>query len=689
MAARRLMSVGTAEARSAVLFALKDPGNPAGRLSAVRAVAEELPPDPQFVDALFVLLDPGQPRTVLDAVTIALGNYKTSSDVNARLIQLTSAGRPDLIRLVSIRALGFHVVKAGAGRLVELTADPNPQLASAATDALQTLASIELSSPSDWANWWRTQIDSSNEQFEKEMLLARASRFEREARRGDDAYQELRRSVLASISGARQDQLAEVLNGYLTSPRESVRLLAIGQAAELASTGDLPPSVRVTVRALLSDPRREIRLLAARTIYHTNDPGAFDPIAQQVAIEADSGVKAELANALGRIGNVQAVPILRWLLDDTSDAVVQASAGSLEMFGKPIAESDPTAAADIAFRLRALLDTRAKGPGSVRFRETLLAALVPLKQKSATSMFAQLLTADPRESVAVRRLAAQGLGAIGDPNMADLLVETMSEVGEGNAPVRLECVKSLGSVANAFYYADALYRRMDPKFEPDATIRENAWQVMVKLFPIASRVQLEKWPDKPLIKDDPVKQLLLFQSLAAKSEADRDMETYVFYLEQIGTTQMKLGELAEPADRDQRFAEATASFAKALQVTRETSGPSMRVERYIELTLNATLRSRNYPAAASFTSDLLRDPANLQYQGVVGPQFRLEAERLAQVGSQMDDALALIREALAIRPALSEQYGDQLRQIQASIESRQQEKNQLAVPDVLQSIALR
>lgn len=687
LAARRLLSIATAESRAAILFALKDPGNASGRLAAARALADDLPPRREYVDALFVLMDAGQPRPVLDAVTAALGNYKTSGDVNARLVMLTSAGTADTVRIAAAHALGHQAEKAGAKRLVELTQDLAPQVAAAAIESLQTLTSLQFTTAGDWDAWWRTQADRNNDQFRLDMFAARTSLLEQEARQRDDAYQELRRTVISTISGASADQLGEVLNRFLTSPRESVRVIAIGQAYELASTGDLPAAARATVRSMLNDPRREIRLQAARTVSRVNDIDAFDPIAQQVVIESDPNVRVELANALGVIGNAEAIPLLRRLLDDPSASVVQASAGALARLGPTLVQKDPTAAAELSFRLRAMLEAISKSPANDRQREMIISALVPLKQKSMASVFAQMLSSDPRESERIRKLAAAGLGAIGDPNSGALLVDVINDTIEGSPAVRLEAVNALGHVADAFFYADALYKRMDPKFESDADIRAAAWNVITQLFDKASRDQLAAWPDKPLIRGNPTRELQVFESLAAKADAAKDQKEYVLRLEQIGDTHMTLGERAVQPERDQHFAEATTNYKKALELTRAAAGFSGSVERLVGSTVRSMLRNRKYPEAAAFVGQLFQDPANQQYQVVVGPQFSDEAERLAKAGGQQDDALALIHEALAIRPALASNYGETLRALQRDIETKGQQKNQLAVPEVLQALA--
>jgi HEAT repeat protein len=682
-AARRLLSIGTSEARNAVLYALKDPGNPAGRLAAARAVADDRPPDSAYIDALFVLLDADTPRPLLDAAAIALGNYKSEPDVALRLIELTRPGRPDAVRIAAVRGLSTQIEKRAAQRLVELAQEPGAGMANAASEALQVFASLPLSAPADWANWWQTQVDHSDERFRLDMLTARATRFEQEARQGDDTFQELRRKVLSEIAAASKEERGEVMARYLLSPRASLRLIAVRQAYDYAITGDLPANCAPILLGMLSDVSEDVRFEAARAIQPLNDPAAFDAIAQQLAVESDARVRAELARSIGPIGNVAAVPLLKWLLDDSSVSVVQSSADALAGLGDAVYAVNPANARDLADKLQSVLQTRGTRSANPRLREKLVRALIPLRQPSLLPTYTAILTAQPAESEVVRGLATRGIGLLGEPATVDLLVDVLR--GDDPPAVRIEAIQAIGKVARDFSLADTIYRSMDPAREPDETVRGAAWVVLRSMFEVAPRQQLASWPEQSLIKTDVNKRLAVFEALARKSGTDGAADDQTAYLQQVGDCLMELGS----ADA-KRYAEATGVYQQALAITRQTNSPakSMRIETLVELTLRSMLRSRDYAGATRFSGELMRDNTN-GYQGLVGKEFKLEAERLVNESNQLDDANRLIREALSMTPTLPDQYRVHLQDVQKTVEARMREKNDFGIPDFMHGLAMR
>jgi HEAT repeat protein len=685
-AARRLLSIGTAEARNAVRAALLDPANTAARLAAVRAVAEDLPPDPEFVDVLFVLLSPDLPKPITDAAAAALGNYKLEPDVSRRLVDLSTPLKPEAQRLIAIRALSSQIEKRAAEQLVLLTQDPSPVVAAAATDAVRTFASSPLDSPTDW---WKTQSDHTDERFRLETLAARSAKSESEVRRGEETYQELRRSVLATITSAPREQRGAVLLVSLQSKREAVRLIAVTQAYEFATTGDLPDDARPAIRDLIADAKPEIRLVAARTIAVLNDGEAFADIARQVAVESDARVRAELARTLGPMGNLDGLPLLRWLLDDSSTPVVTAAAGSIARLAPLAAQQDPASAAELAIRLQAVLQT--KTGADARLRESLLEALVPLKQRSMLATFKSILTANPRVSETSRRLAAAGLGAIGEPETAAILVEAMRDL-DGSAAVRGEAARAIGMVSTTFENAEAIYRAMARETDPGVAAIE--WTTIKSLLSKAPREQLERWPELPLIANDDSRRLDVDRALLDLAVAAKHFDLQTFYQQRIGDTLMRMGDAAEAkqdvATARQRFSDATTQYEAALKLTREKGGPSMRVDTLVTNMVRSMLRARNYADAVKFAANELSAPNGSRFQDIVGPEFKLEAERLADPNraNQLDDALNLVKEAMAMSPQLAPMYRGHLIEVQRGVESRQQEKNELAYPDFWQALAM-
>ena len=679
-AARRLLEIGSAEARNAVQFALRDPGNNAGRLAAARAVGDDSPADTDFVDPLFVLMDADTPKPLLDAAAVALGNYKALPDVATRLVALTAPTRAEPVRLAAVRALSTQIEKRAAQRLVELAQDASaPAVAAAALSGLQTFASLAYDAPGDWSIWWKSQADLTDDRFRLDVLTARATRFEQQARRGEETYQELRRSVLATLAGTPREQRGDVLAKYLTSPREVVRLIAVRQAYEYAATADLSPTTRPVVRAMLADVSADVRYEAARIIDVVDDSEAFPVIAQQISIEPEARVRAMMAEALGKIGNVAALPLLEPLLDDQSTLVVQSAAGALANLGDALATADPREAAKLSSTLQRVLEDRGNVLGG-KVRESILSAVVPLRQARLTKMFANMLTRDPPEPPEIRALAAKGLGAIGDPDTDSPLVEALSDL---SADVRVEAVRALGKVSKTFVNAPRLLRMLDPKAEPELKVRNEAWGVIRDRLAVAPLDQLVAWPDLDLLRRDDAKRLEIFTALAKGFAATGKTAEQTDSLQSVGDTQLKLAESADDAVAAKKyFADATTSYQSALALARQT-GQAMRVVSLTTATVHSMLRGKDYVAAAAFVRTLT--PPEREN---VGSVFKREAEDLAR-DNKVDDATNLIREATAMGSALPQANRDQLNEILKALQHKVGEKNQYAEPDLLRSVCMR
>lgn len=281
----------------------------------------------------------------------------------------------------------------------------------------------------------------------------------------------------------------------------------------------------------------------------------------------------------------------------------------------------------------------------------------------------------PREPDSIRRLAAAGLAGLADPANADLLAESL---GDESAAVRLEIVRALGASSNDFaLVAPSLYRRMDPGVERDEAVRTEAWNVLRRMLNSAPREQLAAWPELAVIRNDAAKRLVLFVALAGKAETAGDRDGQSLYLQQAGDAQMTLAQSAQQAGDSPaataRFAEATASYRQALTISRDQKR-WMVVDRLIESTLQSMLRAKDYAGATKFANELFAEANDRGYQGTVGYHFQAEAERLARQVGEYDEALRLIRTAVAI-PALPAQYRDHLLDIERDVIARQRERN--------------
>lgn len=696
LAARRLLQIGTNDARTALVNALRDLNNPGGRLAAARAVTNDNPPGPEFVDPLFVLLDTEASPPLMEAAAVALGNYKASPDVTVRLVGLTDPQRSAAVRLAAIRGLSTQIEKRAASRLVDLAQEAaTPAIATAAMNALQAFTVYAYDNPADWAAWWRTQTDVTDDRFRIETLVARMNRAQQMQKLGDETYQALSLTVAAALNAAPREQRGDVFARYLKSPREVERLIAIRRAYDYAS--DPFPTLPTMAREMLADVSPEVRYEAARIVQALVDNGAFAALAQQASVEPDARVRAKIADALGTLGNVDALPLLRTMLDDASNLVVQSAAGALERLGPAIVQSKPAEAEDLSIRLQRLLAGRAArgnasnavvAAGGGSLRDSVVAALVPLKQRSLRFAFRDMLAADAGESAAVRESAARGLGEIGESETVSPLVEAL---GDSSAKVRVAAVRAIGQVSrDDFSNAERLYQLLNPASESDPQVRLAAWEVIRSQLPTAPLVQLAAWPDKPLLQRDDEKRVQIYGVLARRYGDENKPGLQIDALQHVGESQMNLGETAERADdrdnADRHFGDAAQTLNGAITLAKRT-GEAMYEQSLTEMRMRALLRARDYLGAATFIQSLPRE-----YQEVVGPLWKLEGDRLTGRKTADDDAsaLALIAAANGLSPGvLSNQHRELLNSLQAGIQRRQNEKNQFAVPDWMRAVCMR
>ncbi len=662
-AARRLAAVGSAEARLPLLRTLTDPGDPVGRLSVARALAD-VPANPEFVDALFVLLDESTPRGLLEAAADAIAANKQNPAVVTRLIALTPPESPETVRRAAIRALGTLSDRRGAVRLVELLSDASPVIQQASIDALNDLTGQNIFSPAEWQAWWSVRAAQTDEQFRLEALAIRSARLDRQSRANQSAGAEIRTQLSQQLAAAPREQRGPILETALLSPRPSLRAAAAFLIAERAKTGDVPAPLRSRLADFAGDSEVEVRLQIAQALTFINDRAAFDQLTQQIMVERDARVRSSLTDALGRMRDPRAIPLLSRLLDDPSPPVVMAATGAIAELGDTLAGSDAVTARSLAERLRLLFLERFPAGQTSPLRLSLLRALTSLEQPSLLPLFQRLLAADAAEPSAVRQLALMGIAAIGDPSTSDLVVDLLNDE---STEVRVEAVRALAKTSNSFIYGETLFRRLSPQVEPDERVRTEVWRTLVTLLPLARQEELMLWPDR--FASEPARRVDVLEALVELDQKPGNRIDYLpDHLTSLGETQLSLG----------RYQDAMRSFQRALPLA--TNAPTLTI-RLIELSLDARLRARDWRGAVTFAAQVLGERGN-EFQTTVGPKLKQAAEQLAADNTQPEEARRFIEQALAMTPPLAAQYQGQLRDIQKSLADRDNQRNN-AAPDSL------
>ena len=92
-------------------------------------------------------------------------------------------------------------------------------------------------------------------------------------------------------------------------------------------------------------------------------------------------------------------------------------------------------------------------------------------------------------STRIRWAAFRALGELRNPKSADTIARYLEDRESG---VRLEAVRSVGKTSPS-EHAEELYRRMNPVEETDASVREEAWNVLQTTFTTLPLDQLPTW----------------------------------------------------------------------------------------------------------------------------------------------------------------------------------------------------
>jgi putative heme-binding domain-containing protein len=159
------------------------------------------------------------------------------------------------------------------------------------------------------------------------------------------------------------------------------------------------PLVLKAVREGLTDAKAPIRLAAIKAAKEARDPEALPILRRRFGEEPDAGARAEIALALGVVGDKDALPLLVGALrsNEAPDAVREAALTSVEALGTDVA-------------VKALADLLGQADLAVERQPRVIAALGKVKAEGSIPGIAEKL-ASP--AATVRSAAAEALGKIG------------------------------------------------------------------------------------------------------------------------------------------------------------------------------------------------------------------------------------------------------------------------------------
>ena len=353
--------------------------------------------------------------------------------------------------------------------------------------------------------------------------------------------------------------------------------------------------------------------------------------------------------------DLQAVPVLLKLLNDPYYQDATAAAAALGDLGPHLHRDKPDLAAKVVDELQHVLEVRTGDPAAAGLRTACVSAMAAMKDPRAMHIFQMMLR--PGEPNDVHRAALRGLGNLNDPHLDEDIAGSLSDPDPG---VRLEAARALKNVAS-FAQAEQLYRMLDPNEEREADVRDAVWQALRRLLHTGTVQQLNGWPDR--FKDDLDKRL---DSLIALREALAKTGDGL----QLAYTDQNIG-VALMSFTPPRADEAIDAFQKSLDYWRgpgaNQAGGSSALDELVGQMLKALLAAKRYSAAASFAAQQIA--INDQFQEIVGPLLRDEADTLHKAHTQTSDALSLqlIAECLKMSPSLDTRYQGALQQLRDEI----------------------
>jgi len=681
-AARQLIGLPATAVVPTLKSILTDPNalnNPA-RLAVARAIADVSDPSGEFVVPLFALFSGDVPRDLIEAAAVALERYKASPEVLRQLISQTDPQKPEAVRFAATRSLGAFPEKSAAQRLVELTGDRSGSIAVTALGGLQDLTGIEASDASYWRDWYSQRKDVADTIFRDELARSRLARLETSGREADATRLELQRILRDRYVQSPADQRSSVLREYVLSGVAATRLVGVQLIdIEAANVGTVPPEIRTLLPDLLADPSIDVRMRSARALQTLNDATALDALLKRLVLESSSEVRVILCDAIARIQDVRAAPALERLLDDPSPAVALAAVRAIGELGPSLSsQSYLEQSSDNVERMdritRKLTERFASLSPELRpdAGQVVLDSLAALRRKELMPFWIEILASqgagrrgtdrvgNAADPASFRRAAVMGIGSIGDANAVEVVANSLTDA---SAEVRIEAARNVALLSRDFGLGDALYRRTIKSQESDPRVREEAWNSLRAMFPLAPRTQLANWA----VRDDlaPERKIDVYRALVELADKAQDFDDAALRREQVG----------ELLYADGQYAQAVAEYQRADRDLRSLPNPAARLPRLLRLSermLRSLVRADRVAEAITIARGLYDDP---EYRVTVGSVFRQEAEYLADKPERLEQAERFIEQVLGMNPPLQDQR-QFLQSMLVEIRQRKGERNQ-------------
>jgi HEAT repeat protein len=488
--ARELIASPLPQSIDLLLSVLQNDKDPFAQMAVIEVIADTGDPSRRFIEPLMVLLG-SKDEKIRDGAAVALAIYKDGGVID-RLSKLArGAGQPaaDLAaRLAAIRALSqMSDSREAIDALISLLGDASPEVQARAIQSIREAAGIEFDGDiAAIRRWWEVNREKSSIDRLRDRVRV-LSKQNRQLQKDLEAAQTTLVATLRDLYLLKPDaQKADTLLEYLRHPSENVRLLGLELVGAMQTDRKpVPEIVLRRVRSLIPDVSSRVRqkvVLTLRDLHATTDA---DLILAQYRQETDSGVRAAMLNALGRLRNPEAIDVIIESLSSDDKQVVVEGALSLGVLG----EKGTAPPEKIAPAVAPLLACYRKWAGpDQQLREQLMEAMALIADPQFSPVFINGLASE--KDAAVRQAAARGIAALGKPENAELLIRHLSDPDAG---VRRTVVESLARLAKSDADLEALFARLDTKNESDATVRDKAWEGIRQILRSRSVAEQRRW----------------------------------------------------------------------------------------------------------------------------------------------------------------------------------------------------
>ncbi|MFQ5414389.1 MAG: HEAT repeat domain-containing protein, partial [Phycisphaerae bacterium] len=471
---------------------------------------------------------------VRSAAARALADFPNSG-VTFKLGRIASdEAAPLAQRLGAIDALASNIHRRQVvAQLISLLGSDVPEVTARAYAALARAARRPIASSRDaWKAWWmgKSKLDDKAWLNDRLGLLhAHMRSLEDQAARERSVAVRAHASLAARLADLqrehfrlvpadqREAKLAEWLRDAQVEVRQAAMSIIRSRISEdgYRATGDV---LAALLELLGSDPpglRREALRIVQNNV---TDPSVARAVLARLDVEQDTVTRQAVLLALGRLGDVTAIPLLVREIESPSAREVCVREAALAL-GQLSGRTDGEHGAGDA--VAALKRRYASIPAEdTAYRADLLTAMAGVGDASFVAEFQAAVDSDDARLL---HPAVRGLATIGDRSrMARLRVL----LGYGDEVVRVAAIDAVGRLGRDDEDLGGLLQRMNPAIEPSAVAREAAWgafRALAGLRPVDKQIA---WAAR--LRDFPGRELAyllaLEDTVAGRSGATADRE---------------------------------------------------------------------------------------------------------------------------------------------------------------------